>query len=199
MPTATECVCCGEIPQTLNKRSDGVEVGCITLHPGFPSVCLNPWVLQTAYYSYCQHYGAHAHQTSKQVLRQHCSLSYILITTGNIDMLHISNWLAGAGSGWGGMYELSYHHVQSQKLEPNFRHQVVNILDLVTQIFEFQLWINLQMKIVFVSVELLLFCLAFQTGCIETLVQGFLVQNYWLFPVASSDLPATDSHSLLTI
>ena len=52
MPTAVQCVCYGKIPQTLHRTTvDGVEVGCITL---------NPWVLQTAYYSYWQHYGENA-------------------------------------------------------------------------------------------------------------------------------------------
>ena len=45
--------------QILNKTSSE-GVGCITLHPGFQGVCLNPWVLETAYYSYQQHYGEHA-------------------------------------------------------------------------------------------------------------------------------------------
>ena len=53
MHTVVKCVCCGEIPQTLSRRRvDGVEVGCIRLHPGFLSVCLNLWILQTVYYSY---------------------------------------------------------------------------------------------------------------------------------------------------
>ena len=56
MPTAIECLCCSEITEMMNKRSTE-EVGCITLHPGFQSVCLNTWVLQTAYYSYRQQYG----------------------------------------------------------------------------------------------------------------------------------------------
>ena len=59
MPSGTECVCCSEITQVMAKRSSA-GVGCIILHPGFQSVCLDPWVLQTAYYSYRQHYGAHA-------------------------------------------------------------------------------------------------------------------------------------------
>ena len=45
--------------QILNKTSSE-GVGCITLLPGFQGVCLNPWVLETAYYSYQQHYGEHA-------------------------------------------------------------------------------------------------------------------------------------------
>ena len=43
----------------VNKISSAA-VGCITLHPGFQTVCLDPWVLQTAYYSYGQHYGEYA-------------------------------------------------------------------------------------------------------------------------------------------
>ncbi len=43
----------------VNKKSLD-EVGCITLHPGFQNVCLDPWVLETAYYSFRQHYGEHA-------------------------------------------------------------------------------------------------------------------------------------------
>ena len=34
MPSGTECVCCSEISQIVNKRSS-VGVGCITLHPVF--------------------------------------------------------------------------------------------------------------------------------------------------------------------
>ena len=59
MPSGIECVCCKEIPQMVNKITIE-EVGCITLHPGFQSVCLNQWVLEAAYYSYRQHYGEHA-------------------------------------------------------------------------------------------------------------------------------------------
>ena len=40
MPTAIECLCCSEITEMMNKRSTE-KVGCITLHPGFQSVCLN--------------------------------------------------------------------------------------------------------------------------------------------------------------
>ena len=47
---------CKEITHALNKTSSE-GVGCITLHPGFQGVC---WVLETAYYSYQQHYGEHA-------------------------------------------------------------------------------------------------------------------------------------------
>ena len=29
----------------------------LPLHPGFSTVCLNQWVLQAAYFNYCQQYG----------------------------------------------------------------------------------------------------------------------------------------------
>ena len=32
-------------------------VQCITDHPGFEAVCLNVWVLQTAYFQLRQEYG----------------------------------------------------------------------------------------------------------------------------------------------
>lgn len=51
MPTLRECVCCyqkfSELP---------APVSCITLHPGFHIVCLDVWVLQTAYFCH-QQYG----------------------------------------------------------------------------------------------------------------------------------------------
>ena len=61
MPSGTECVCCKEITQIPNKTSSE-GVGCITLHPGFQGVCLNPWVLETAYYTELPTalYGEHA-------------------------------------------------------------------------------------------------------------------------------------------
>ena len=59
MPTGIECVCCREITQMVNEKSPE-GLGCITLRPGFQSVSLDPWVLETAYYSYRQHYSEHA-------------------------------------------------------------------------------------------------------------------------------------------
>lgn len=65
MPTAIECVCCCEIQEVEDKKNEVTPpVKCITNHPGFSNVCLDIWVLQTAYYLYCQHYGSHTHQGS---------------------------------------------------------------------------------------------------------------------------------------
>ncbi len=60
MPTATECRCCMEYSQYRNKcqnDSQNVNVPCITAHPGFAAVCLNVFVLETAYHVYRQQYG----------------------------------------------------------------------------------------------------------------------------------------------
>ena len=58
-----ECTCCSEFPEICNKNREAVEMGevadtpvCITQHPGFQAVCLNRWVLQTAWYQYKQQY-----------------------------------------------------------------------------------------------------------------------------------------------
>ena len=59
MPSAQECVCCREVYEVVSKTSSA-GVDCIILHPGFETVCLDVWVLQTAYYSYRQHYGENA-------------------------------------------------------------------------------------------------------------------------------------------
>ena len=62
MNTARECVCCKEITQVVGKLSeDDPSIMCVTDHSGFSAVCLNVWVLQTAYYMYRQHYGAGRH------------------------------------------------------------------------------------------------------------------------------------------
>ena len=52
MPTSVECICCHELPQVHDLIDDASAV-CITQHPGFNSVCLNIWVLQSAYYICC--------------------------------------------------------------------------------------------------------------------------------------------------
>ncbi|XP_062580834.1 uncharacterized protein LOC134242727 [Saccostrea cucullata] len=54
--------CCQECDKTKAKINEGNELTkkdfiCITSHPGFQSVCLDPWVLETAYYAYRQDWG----------------------------------------------------------------------------------------------------------------------------------------------
>ena len=58
MPTNHECICCCEIDTVYNKFQENEnDISCITDHEGFESVCLNVWVLQTAYFNYRQRYG----------------------------------------------------------------------------------------------------------------------------------------------
>ena len=47
MESSRECVCCKEISMIMDKldeleESSHVRVGCITEHPGFATVCLDP-------------------------------------------------------------------------------------------------------------------------------------------------------------
>ncbi|XP_074631276.1 uncharacterized protein LOC141889849 isoform X2 [Acropora palmata] len=46
---AEECRCCMEVNRCIEKMEEvEKDVQCITMHPGFGSVCLDRWVLQTA-------------------------------------------------------------------------------------------------------------------------------------------------------
>ena len=85
MPTPTKTTCCSEIDQIRNKR--GVSVDCISIHPGFWTVCLDVRVLQTAYFNLRQHYGSNApHGTINQYAAQLFLLSCFYVhTLGNID------------------------------------------------------------------------------------------------------------------
>ena len=52
MSIPKECLCCKEIAQVVEKM-DGYEaeqLDCITDHPRFKAVCLDVWVLETAYF-----------------------------------------------------------------------------------------------------------------------------------------------------
>ena len=84
METNRECVCCKEIPKILEKMSKlEVPVNCITEHPGFDGVCLNVWVLQTAYSQYRQHYDTTASSTALHEFK-----SYFYFASGNTDIQH---------------------------------------------------------------------------------------------------------------
>ena len=53
MPTADECRCCHEHDLIMPMlEEEGVD--CMINHPGFNAVCLNKYVLQTAYFAYRQ-------------------------------------------------------------------------------------------------------------------------------------------------
>lgn len=56
MPTAKESICCQEV-QIDAKRGSIHQLTCITQHPGFGPVCLDEYVLETAYYQNRSQYG----------------------------------------------------------------------------------------------------------------------------------------------
>ena len=59
MSTRDECLCYREIIRVVGKVDDLCDpyILCITDHPGFSPVCLNPWVLQASHYQYRQEHG----------------------------------------------------------------------------------------------------------------------------------------------
>ncbi|XP_021359109.1 P2X purinoceptor 7-like [Mizuhopecten yessoensis] len=58
MSTEVESICCKEVDQ-VQVMMDAIpgDLSCITLHPGFDAVCLNIYVLQTAYLTFRQYHG----------------------------------------------------------------------------------------------------------------------------------------------
>ena len=66
MPTERESHCCQEVDRLQEKieafNDDGGDIACITQHPGFASVCLDRYVLETAYFQYRQQYGEAQHE-----------------------------------------------------------------------------------------------------------------------------------------
>lgn len=103
MPTLDECTCCGEIDSTVRKMNESDRpLRCITEHEGFEPVCLNVWVLQTAYFQYRQEHGddhegdaAHEYRTCSNLLKVYKTLYYL----GDTVRLHIVSLPDGAGSG----------------------------------------------------------------------------------------------------
>jgi len=57
METELESVCCVELEKVMGVWKADEEISCITMHEGFGPICLNPYVLQVAYYGYRQNYG----------------------------------------------------------------------------------------------------------------------------------------------
>lgn len=84
----TKCRCCNEVEAASLKNSEAVAEGlpqCITDHPGFQTVCLNRWMLQTAWYQYKQQYehpeqvgGSCSCLSFSQVQQGVCSVEWAL-------------------------------------------------------------------------------------------------------------------------
>jgi len=64
MDAVEERVCCQsleEVRSKLDEVDNGLPVPrCITMHPGFAVVCLDVWVLQTAWFQYVREYRRRA-------------------------------------------------------------------------------------------------------------------------------------------
>ena len=78
MDRSEENTCCQEIDQIVDKNCEVADIEgldkkpqCITDNPGFHTVCLNCWVLQIAWYSYKQQYGAKAHEYPEHKKNRH--------------------------------------------------------------------------------------------------------------------------------
>lgn len=81
METAEESVCCCEL-ETVQAKKEGLNVTCITAHSGFRSVCLDLWVLQTAYFSLRRHCKSNSPQgTTEQYVSftNSCNYNYNII------------------------------------------------------------------------------------------------------------------------
>ncbi|KAL5013486.1 hypothetical protein ScPMuIL_007756 [Solemya velum] len=57
MPTTTECIWCAEIVKIQHVKGEFPDLNCITQHPGFTSVCLDVYVLRTAYQAFRQYHN----------------------------------------------------------------------------------------------------------------------------------------------
>ncbi|KAL5009761.1 hypothetical protein ScPMuIL_012066, partial [Solemya velum] len=70
MPQARECVCCQEITRVNERRTGKDEnTSCITDLPSFRNVCLNPDVLDVAYFQYRQEYGEQLPEAANELVR----------------------------------------------------------------------------------------------------------------------------------
>ncbi|WAR06398.1 hypothetical protein MAR_021767 [Mya arenaria] len=70
MHTERESVCCRDVEQTNFKldvfNEEGHDIECIIDHPGFGTVCLDRYVLETAYYQYRQQYRVPQQEDNEQ-------------------------------------------------------------------------------------------------------------------------------------
>ena len=54
LPTFNECLCCNEFDHYVTDYINS-HTKCISLHPDFDTVCLNPVILETAYIIYIRY------------------------------------------------------------------------------------------------------------------------------------------------
>ena len=79
--TAKECLCCTEVKKVrvvvkqYHSRT-GQTDWCVTDHPGFKSVCLDVWVLHTAYQQYRMDYSADLSMFPKEDNKKYSYTTY---------------------------------------------------------------------------------------------------------------------------
>ena len=93
MNSHIECVCCREIQPILNKiEALETPVLCITEHPGFNTVCLDVWVLQTSYYQYRQyHHGSQIASVNEYATNLYLVFNNLFNIVGSTDTWHTDN------------------------------------------------------------------------------------------------------------
>ena len=85
MPTARESLCCQEVGEVIQKANEyGDSITCIVQHPGFQSVCLDVWVLQTAGSQHRQEYGISSINGDVHELVYLCNAMDICYTYTNV-------------------------------------------------------------------------------------------------------------------
>ena len=70
---------------------------CITQHPGFRTVCLDFWVLQTAYFQYRRNMGDLLVLLRSKIYTIFTATNDIMI--GDMGIQHIDKWYEGIGDG----------------------------------------------------------------------------------------------------
>ena len=77
MDREEECLCCQEVSACVAKNEEVAQFekiptpAFITDNPGFQAVCLNHWVLQTAWNQYKQQYGTNAYEGPEHKKHRH--------------------------------------------------------------------------------------------------------------------------------
>ena len=117
MDRRQECVCCQEVEKIKALNVCSVEMGeveseptCITLHPGFRAVCLNKYVLRTAWYQYRQQYGTNGYEGPEHKQNMHIAYRQLVrwcwvvlgkeIIKGGIAVLCCIMYMCSLSSTW---------------------------------------------------------------------------------------------------
>ena len=85
MKREEEGIFCQEVDAVRDKFFEDVreerlqaEPRCIKQHPGFEAVCLNVWVLQTAWLQYKQQYGSFTYEGPEHKKNRHIAYRQVV-------------------------------------------------------------------------------------------------------------------------